>query len=743
MAEHYFISYSSADGKDFCAQLASGLKSALPPIKPWIDKEQLRPGIDWDEQLVEAIRDCKGLLFIMTRDSVHPKSVCKSEWFRAMKYKKPVIPLYFHEDIEIPLRLETREYIDFTMPFETALDRLRGHLAWLGTPEGVLRTLKSQLSDLGRELPRAEASRQPGIEAAILDLKKRIEEQQALVDDPQGASQRTEQRINQGLKRIQTSEPRESAQPLLKYINPPPVVAPTWFQNRHVETGLVAEFIRDEALRMMIVLGRAGIGKTTMVCRLLRSLEAGRLPDDGSPLSVDGIIYLSPLGARQVNFSDMFADLCSFLPENTAHMLQAMHQDAQTSINEEMQALLVNFQSRRIVVLLDNFEDIVDTESGELKDAELDTALRALLQLPEHGIKVIITTRVAPRSLQLAGVGRQTLLELDKGLDTPYAENILRAMDRDGKVGLRDAPAETLKLARERTRGYPRALEALFAILSADRDTSLDEILNEASGLLPEKVVEVLVGEAFSRLDPLAQKVMQALAIYGFPVPPTAIDYLLQPYEPGINSAPVLKRLVNMQFARREDEQYYLHHVDREYALERILEGQRKDWQDKGQSSFTRCGLRHRGAEYFKKVRRDEATWTSIDDIKPLFAEFDLLSASGDFKGALDVVYAVTVFLEREGFYRQIERMADILIQQAKPEESVRSQAMGLAGWALSALGEYEKAINLLSESLKINRFGHIPGQQLATRARKLLRSHRKLPGGCRHVSNDYRQLRG
>ena len=31
---------------------------------------------------------------------------------------------------------------------------------------------------------------------------------------------------------------------------------------------------------MMTVVGRGGVGKTAMVCRLLKALEAGQLPDD-------------------------------------------------------------------------------------------------------------------------------------------------------------------------------------------------------------------------------------------------------------------------------------------------------------------------------------------------------------------------------------------------------------------------------------------------------------------------------
>ncbi len=59
------------------------------------------------------------------------------------------------------------------------------------------------------------------------------------------------------------------------------MIPPIYFQDRHVETGLIGTFLKDESLRLMTVVGRGGVGKTAMVCRLLRSLEGGKLPDDG------------------------------------------------------------------------------------------------------------------------------------------------------------------------------------------------------------------------------------------------------------------------------------------------------------------------------------------------------------------------------------------------------------------------------------------------------------------------------
>ena len=108
--------------------------------------------------------------------------------------------------------------------------------------------------------------------------------------------------------------------------------------------------------------------------------------------------------------------------------------------------------------------------------------------------------------------------------------------------------------------------------MAADRDTTLPELLAQTARL-PDNVVETLVGEAFSRLDPLAQQVMQTLAVFAAPVPSVAVDYLLQPYRPAVDAAPVLGRLVNMQFVRREGGRYYLHQVDRDYALGRVPAG--------------------------------------------------------------------------------------------------------------------------------------------------------------------------
>jgi hypothetical protein len=177
-----FLSYSGVDGVEFALRLADVLEAGPPSYKVWIDKRDLRPGRDWDEQIEEALRTCHWLLFVMTKDSVRADSVCKQEWSRALGYRKPVIPLLLDAETEIPFRLGSRQYIAFT-DFTSGTAQLRQYLTWTTSPEGVLAELEVRLADANRELPRAAEYRRPAIEAEILELRQWIDQQQLLIDN--------------------------------------------------------------------------------------------------------------------------------------------------------------------------------------------------------------------------------------------------------------------------------------------------------------------------------------------------------------------------------------------------------------------------------------------------------------------------------------------------------------------------------------------------------------------------------
>ena len=189
-----FLSYSGVDGVEFALRLADVLEGGAPSHKVWIDKRDLRPGRDWDEQIEEALRTCHWLLFVMTRDSVKADSGCKQEWSRALGYRKPVIPLLLDADAEIPFRLGSRQYISFT-DFTSGIAQLRQHLSWTTSPEGVLAELKVRLADANRELLRAAEYRRFAIEAEILELRQGIDQQQLLINDRAAEAAKTQNRF--------------------------------------------------------------------------------------------------------------------------------------------------------------------------------------------------------------------------------------------------------------------------------------------------------------------------------------------------------------------------------------------------------------------------------------------------------------------------------------------------------------------------------------------------------------------
>lgn len=717
MSDHHFISYSTAEAKGFAVQLCDLLTAEGLPA--WLDQRRLVPGPTWDEQLDDAIRGCRNLVFVMTRDSVAPQSVCHSEWSRALRYKKPVIPVLLHRDAVPPFRLESRQYIDFTGDFVAAARKLCDHLRWLTSPAGMLQALKDRLADARRDLRRAAPDDRPRVEDDIARLEREVADQQRIVDDPEGAVRRAEQSIAAGLERE-----RQPVRPAggdraggdraagTRFINPPPAVAPAYFQDREAETGLVGEFIRDEATRLVWVVGRGGIGKTAVVCRLLKALESGRLPDGGGPLAVRGIVYLSAIGSRRVNVPHLFADLCRLLPPEAARRLDALYREPKVSTRAKVDALLAEFPAGTagsdanagpVVVLLDNFEDVVDPEKLEARDAELDEVLRALLAAPHHAVTVVVTTRVVPRGLQFDHPERQRRVDLDGGLPSPYAQNILRAMDADGKVGLRAAPGTLLDEARERTRGYPRALEALFALLSADRDTTLREVLDGAAGVMPENVTQALVGDAFSRLDPAAQLAMQALAAFGTPVPAAAVDFLLQPYLPGVDSRLILNRLSAWHFTRREDGRYSVHPVDRAYALGRLPRGEWRTPAVDGLGTPTQLALFQRAAAYFKQARRPREEWKRIEDLAPQLAEFEMRVAAEDYDSAAELLVGIDYdYLSLWGFNRLVVEMHE-RIRGRICSNRLKSRSLNVLGRSYLDTGQVRRAIECHDRALTID----------------------------------------
>ena len=241
-------------------------------------------------------------------------------------------------------------------------------------------------------------------------------------------------------------------------------------------------------------------------------------------------------------------------------------------------------------------------------------------------------------------------------------------------------------------------MEAVAAILSADRNTSLSELIAQTQGL-PENVVEALVGEAFNRLDASAQQVTQALAVFPVPVPAVAADYLLQPFQVAVNTAPVLARLVNMQFVRRDAGQYHLHQVDRDYALGRVPLGEPAD-RDANPAPFSQYALRDLVADYFTQTQTPRQDWKSLDDLAPQLVEFELRCQGQDYDTAAQVLLGIDFdYLITWGHYRYVIDLHTRLHEHLTDPWTTGASTTNL-GTCHRSLGNIEQAIELYEQAL-------------------------------------------
>jgi tetratricopeptide (TPR) repeat protein len=480
----------------------------------------------------------------------------------------------------------------------------------------------------------------------------------------------------------------------------------THFKDRLREIQGLCDHLADANVRLVSVVGRGGMGKTALVSKVLADLEQGRLPipssnDLSRHYKIDGILYLSARSTG-LGLERIYADVGRMLGEPVASKLTTRW-TGDAPLAAKVEYMLETMRDGLYIILLDNLEEEL-SEEGAIAEEGLRLFVERCLTQPD-GVRLVVTSREEVR-LAAAALHGARRIPLREGLPEDEAVALLRDLDPQGTLGLRDASEDDLHRAARLTRGIPRALEILAGILHEDPTASLPKLLADEATFGAE-VVEQLVADGYQRLGDDERRIMEALAVFDRPVEETAIAYLLHPWLPGLDVRAGLRCLVSGYFvgASRVTGEYTLHPLDREYAYCQVIE-------DEEPGAYNRRNLELRAADFYVGIRKPESEWKTIDDLAPQLAEFEHRVRAGDYDGACRVLEPIDDYLYLWGHYAQLVELREELLGRVI-DPDLWATNLGNLGFVYYSSGQFERAIEFLEEALSItHESGNRPGEE-------------------------------
>jgi tetratricopeptide (TPR) repeat protein len=559
---------------------------------------------------------------------------------------------------------------------------------------GSLGHLKTQLTRL--EEAQHKAADPDRFQSQIDALRERI----AAWD---GRIERQRERIAEGLEAQRRQRAEEQARRReekgLRVVGQLPLDVADYFKDRQRDLQKLGQLLAEPTTRLVSVIGHSGMGKTALACKVLQDLERHCWPslDDqagaGLPtVPLDGIVYLSTRTAG-ISLERLFLDCAKLLDDERQEQLAAVWTNPQLGTEEKVARLLEALSEGRYVILLDNLEDLLD-DRGKLIDDDLRLFFEQGLTA-SHGAQLLVTSRVS-LAFRREVMRFDHQVKLLEGLPTDDGVTLLRELDPNGDYSLRDTSEEKLAEAVEVTHGVPRALEVMAGILANDPFASLDEVLE--TFYEQEDVVQALIEENYKRLDRDASRVVEALAVFKKPVPPLAVDYLLEPFVPGVDVPKIVHRLTrtNVVSVDRAAKTVTLHPIDQDYAYSQLPE--------ESEANHTRQALERRAADYYVQLRTPPKTWKTIDDLEPQLAEFEHRVRAGDFDDACQVLEPIdSSYLYLWGHYARLVEMREELLGRLT-DPSLQAINLGRLGVAYHELAQFGEAIGYYEKALSIAR---------------------------------------
>ena len=335
---------------------------------------------------------------------------------------------------------------------------------------------------------------------------------------------------------------------------------------RQVELAYVTETLQDPACRLLTVTGPGGIGKTRL------SIEAAHRLAAASTAFEQGTLFVSLAQDEQGD------QLTSAVSQALGISLQAR--------SDPRRELIQHLQNQDLLIILDNFEHLLEKTEGEILPAALSFIVDILTAVP--GVSILATSR-EPLGIQpewvypLDGLpyARSANTENADLLADPAPQLFIQNARRYNAAFEPDSNKNAILEICRLTDGLPLAIEMAATWL---RIYSCEDIAKSISNSLDfltssfrdaparQRSMRVIFNSTWDQLSPVQQATLAALAVFrgGF-----SIQAALVVTEADILDLSIL--IEKSLLRRTNDNRYFLHELIGQFAKQKLAHSGKDD----------------------------------------------------------------------------------------------------------------------------------------------------------------------
>ncbi len=461
-----------------------------------------------------------------------------------------------------------------------------------------------------------------------------------------------------------------------------------FFRGRQELLERLRQALTDDEVRLIQVGGRGGIGKTSLVTKLLLELQS----ESVAASQVDAMVYVSlrEAGAR--------------LPDGVVELLGQTLDTRQADALRSAWASPLPLRSRleavfgrvlrhhSTIIVLDNAETLLGADNTIRPEfADLGTLIEVCVET-SPSLRIITTSRYPVRfSAEVLGrLGdRQLELTLSEGLLEADAVSLLRDLDADGSQGVRDADDAVLGEVARRCHCVPRILETLVGTLRQRRTWNLARLLAKPGAL--DEIVANASRELYGTLSAEEKQVVQILAVYDRGVPAHAVQALLLE----LDASDILDTLADSYVVsyNRDQDRFSLHPLDQAHSYREIV---------KEGGEALRVELHGRAAAFFATLRKPDEENTVLTDLWPQLQEFDQLLRAGLADEACSLLTHYSDLCLKPWGHAVLVTELHLRLADRVHDKRVWALSLGSLSGAYAELGDLGNALSTGEEALAL-----------------------------------------